>query len=93
MMALDGRALAAGVPADVALVNLNHARAVPVHDVTATLALATHGSDVDTIIVGGEILMRAGQVLALDEAALLDECRAAAQTLKKLAGVSGGSQQ
>lgn len=88
MLALDGRTLAAGVPADVTLVNLNHARAMPIHDVPATLALATHGSDVDTVIVGGEVLMRAGRVLALDEDALLCECRAAAQKLRQLAGLS-----
>jgi 5-methylthioadenosine/S-adenosylhomocysteine deaminase len=87
-MALDGRVLASGDPADVILVNLNHSRAVPVHDPTAALALSTHGSDVDTVIVDGRVLMQGGHVAMLDEAALLDECRAAVHILRKQAGLA-----
>ncbi len=81
-MALCGRVLAPGAPADVILVNLNHSRAAPVHDVFSALALCTHGPDVDTVIVGGQLLMRGGHVLALDETALLEDCRAAVQSLR-----------
>jgi 5-methylthioadenosine/S-adenosylhomocysteine deaminase len=84
-LAADGRTLCPGAPADILLVNLNHARAVPVHDPVSALALSTHGSDVDTVLVGGQIVMRAQHVLGLDEPALLDACQAAAAALRERA--------
>lgn len=86
-LALDGRTLVPGAPADVILVDLDHARVLPVHDVTSALVLSTHGSDVTTAIVGGEVLLRDRRVLVLDEDALRAECRSAVRTLRKLAGL------
>ncbi len=86
-LATDGKVLSPGAPADIIIVNLNHSRAVPVHDITSALTLCTHGSDVETIIVGGEVLMREGRVLVLDEAALLAECAAAIKGLRRRAGL------
>ncbi|MCB8921615.1 MAG: amidohydrolase [Ardenticatenaceae bacterium] len=86
-MALSADALHPGAPADLIVVNLNHARAMPVHDVASALALSTRGSDVQTVIVGGQILLRDGQVVGLDEAALLAECRRAVAALRQRAGL------
>jgi 5-methylthioadenosine/S-adenosylhomocysteine deaminase len=61
---------------------------VPVHDIDSALALNTNGSHVDTVIVGGNILMRNRQVLVLDEAALLDESRFAVGRLRKRVGIN-----
>jgi 5-methylthioadenosine/S-adenosylhomocysteine deaminase len=87
-MAAAGHALRAGAPADLILVNLNHPRALPVHDPVSALALSTHGSDVDTVLVGGQVVVRDRHVLGVDEPALLDECRAAAAALRQRAGVN-----
>jgi len=87
-MAAAGHALIPGSPADLILVNLDHTRAMPVHDPVSALALSTHGSDVESVMVGGAWRMRAGGVVALDEAALLGECRAAALALRRRAGVN-----
>jgi 5-methylthioadenosine/S-adenosylhomocysteine deaminase len=81
-LATGGRTLAPDAPADVIVVNLDHARAMPVHDVDSALALSTHGSDVETVIVGGDLLMHEGHVLMLDESALLAECRQAIRRLQ-----------
>jgi len=86
-MATNGRTLQIGAPADVILVDLNHTRAMPVHDLDSALVLCCHSSDVDTVIVGGEILMQQKQILNIDEAVLLAECRAAANILRKKAGI------
>lgn len=74
-LATGGRTLAPSAVADVIVVNLDHARAMPVHDVDSALALSTHGSDVETVIVGGDLLMHEGRILVLDEPALLTACR------------------
>jgi 5-methylthioadenosine/S-adenosylhomocysteine deaminase len=87
-MATGGRALADGGPADVILVDLNHSRAMPAHDTGSALALCSHGSDVDTVIVGGRLRMQDKRALAVDEAALLGECRAVVQGLRARARVS-----
>jgi 5-methylthioadenosine/S-adenosylhomocysteine deaminase len=84
-MAAAGNSLHAGAPADLILVNLNHARAVPVHDPVSALALSTHGSDVDTVLVGGQVVMQAQRVMGLDEPALLEACRTAAAALRQRA--------
>ncbi|MBL6966411.1 MAG: amidohydrolase, partial [Anaerolineales bacterium] len=81
-MATKGRTLQIGAPADVILVDLNHTRAMPVHDLDSALVLCCHSSDVDTVIVGGELLMQQKQILNIDEAVLLAECRAAANILR-----------
>jgi 5-methylthioadenosine/S-adenosylhomocysteine deaminase len=87
-MATGGRTLACDTPADVILVDLDHSRAMPAHDTSSALALCSHGSDVDTVIVGGRLLMQDKRVLVVDEAALLDECRAAVRGLRARAGLS-----
>jgi 5-methylthioadenosine/S-adenosylhomocysteine deaminase len=84
-----GKTLQAGSPADLIVVNLNQARVVPVQDVDSALVLGTHGSDVNSVMVGGEFLLREGRVLGLDEAALLDECRSALRSLRKRANLEG----
>ncbi len=85
--ATDGRVLQAGADADVILVNLDSPRAVPVNDTTSALVLSACASDVETVIVGGRILMEDRYVKVLDQGALLDECRKAATALKLRAGL------
>ncbi|MCJ7701068.1 MAG: amidohydrolase family protein, partial [Anaerolineales bacterium] len=67
-LATRGRVLKVKDPADLIIVNLDHSRVVPVQDIDSALVLGTHGSDMETVIVGGEILLRAGKVTILDEA-------------------------
>ena len=73
--------------ADLTLVNLDNARCMPVHRADSALVFNASGPDVHTVIVDGQVLLDAGRVVLLDEAALLDECRSAAQSLMHRAGV------
>lgn len=84
---LPGHGLQAGAPADLIVVDLDHTRCVPVYDITSALVLNSHGSDVETVIVGGNILMKDKRVLILDEKALLAECRVIAKHLWERAGI------
>lgn len=86
-LAMGETALIPGSAADLILVDLNHPRAMPVHDVDSALALSTHGSDVDTVIAGGQILMRKRRVLPVDVPALLEACRYAVKDLRQRAGI------
>jgi 5-methylthioadenosine/S-adenosylhomocysteine deaminase len=86
-LATNKKSVQVGQWADLIIVDLNHPRVVPVQDVDSALVLGTHGSDVRTVIVGGEILMQDGRVTILDESALYEECRSAIKSLRKRAGI------
>ena len=83
-LATGGQSLTPGAPADCIIVNLNHPRAAPVHDIASALVLSTHGSDVETVIVAGRMLLHKGRILALNEAALLDAGREARTRLSQM---------
>ena len=76
-----------GALADLTLVDLNNARSMPVHRPESALVYNASGADVHTVLVEGRILLDAGQVTVLDEAALLEECRRAARDLLRRANV------
>jgi 5-methylthioadenosine/S-adenosylhomocysteine deaminase len=76
-----------GARADLTLVDLNNARSMPVHRPESALVYNAVGPDVHTVIVDGRVLLDAGRVTVLDEAALLEECRQAARDLLRRAGV------
>jgi len=76
-----------GAKADVVLVDLDSPRMQPVWRIPSALVYNANGGDVDTVIVDGKILMEGKQVKVIDEKALLQECRQAAASLIKRAGV------
>ncbi|NPV55302.1 MAG: amidohydrolase [Anaerolineae bacterium] len=86
-LALSQPAVTPGMPADLAVVNLDHARAMPVHEVDSALVFCTHGTDVRHVLVAGRPLLVDGVVTVLDEPALLAECRQAAASLRAAAGI------
>jgi 5-methylthioadenosine/S-adenosylhomocysteine deaminase len=79
--------LEVGKKADITLVDLDAPHLMPVHRVPSALVYNANGGDVDTVIVDGRVLMRNKQVLFVDEAALLAECRAANRRLFERGGI------
>src|SRR5712671_6669979 len=67
--------LEAGKKADLILIGLDAPNAVPMYDVYAQLAYALKGSDVETVIVGGRVVMRDKKLLTLDEPAVIAKAR------------------
>lgn len=65
--------LEAGKRADLIVVNASGARHTPMYDAISHLVYVTRGSDVETTIVHGKVLMRDRKVLTLDEAVILKE--------------------
>ena len=86
-LGIGNRVLTPGNAADLIIVDLNHPRAVPVQDVDSAVVLCSHGTDVDTVMVNGKVLMQNKKVLVLDEEALLSECRSAIKGLRTRAGL------
>src|SRR5229473_1125309 len=67
--------LEAGKKADLLLINLEAPNAVPMYDVYAQLAYALKGSDVETAIIGGRLVMRDKKLLTVDEPAVIAKAR------------------
>ena len=78
-----------GKKADLILVDMGASRlTIPSLSLPSLLVNLARSGDVDTVIVGGEILMRDRQVLAVDEEALLAEFRHARRSLLQRAGIA-----
>jgi 5-methylthioadenosine/S-adenosylhomocysteine deaminase len=75
--------LEVGKLADVLVVRMDQARQTPMYDPVSHLVYVTRGDDVETTIVNGKVLMRAGQVLTLNESEVLSEARKASELVKK----------
>jgi 5-methylthioadenosine/S-adenosylhomocysteine deaminase len=67
--------LEAGKKADVVLIGLDAPNAVPMYDVYAQLAYALKASDVETVIIGGRVVMRDKKLLTVDEPAAIAKAR------------------
>jgi 5-methylthioadenosine/S-adenosylhomocysteine deaminase len=67
--------LEAGKKADVILINLDAPNAVPMYDVYSQLAYALKGSDVETVIIGGRVVMRDRKLLTLHESEIIAKAR------------------
>ena len=79
--------LAPGALADVILVRLDRPHIAPVHSAQSALVYNANGNDVDTVIVGGEVVVRGGRHTTLDEAGLVADCQRAAEAMCVRAGI------
>jgi 5-methylthioadenosine/S-adenosylhomocysteine deaminase len=79
--------LEVGKRADVAVVRLTGASVEPAHDPVSALVYAAVGTEVTTVLVDGQVLMRDGVLTRLDEEAVLDRSRQEALALARRAGL------
>jgi 5-methylthioadenosine/S-adenosylhomocysteine deaminase len=73
--------LEVGKKADLILVNFEKPHLTPVHDFYANLVYSAHGSDVDTVIVDGKVLMENRWVKTLNEFEVMGKAQKTAQDL------------
>jgi 5-methylthioadenosine/S-adenosylhomocysteine deaminase len=59
--------LAGGKKADLILIGLDAPSAVPLFDIYSQLAYSLKGSDVRTVVIGGRVVMRDGQLLTVKQ--------------------------
>ena len=64
-----------GKKADLILISLNEPNAVPIYDIYTQLAYALKASDVETVVIGGRIVMRDRKLLTLNEPEILAKAR------------------
>jgi cytosine/adenosine deaminase-related metal-dependent hydrolase len=77
-----------GKKADFIIINTDVPHLTPVWNPVASVVFGAQGSDVETVVVDGQILMRERKVLTLDEDEILDDVRKRFDDVAQLAGVN-----
>jgi 5-methylthioadenosine/S-adenosylhomocysteine deaminase len=72
-----------GKKADLIILNLNAPHAVPLHDLYGQIVYALKGGDVETMLVGGRLVMRNGHVLTLNETTIIARAREYGALIKR----------
>jgi cytosine/adenosine deaminase-related metal-dependent hydrolase len=75
-----------GKKADMILINLNKPSLMPMLNPVNDITTRVLGSDVDTVIVNGKILMENRVVKTMDEAKVIEEARKRAEEVRERAG-------
>ena len=72
-----------GKRADLILLNLDHLHTTPQPDLIGTIVYAAETSNVETVLIDGQILLREGSLLTLDETEVIADAKFQAQKLKE----------
>lgn len=67
--------LESGKKADIIILGLDEPNAVPMYNVYSQIVYALKGSDVETVVIGGKIVMRDGRVLTINQPEVLSKAR------------------
>jgi 5-methylthioadenosine/S-adenosylhomocysteine deaminase len=79
--------LEAGKRADFILIGLDEPNAVPMYEIYAQIAYALKGSDVETVVIGGRIVMRNRKLLTVNEEAAMAKAREYKKTIAASLGM------
>ena len=72
-----------GKKADLIIVDINRPGLVPVHNLYSTMAYSVNGSDVETVIIDGKIIMENRKILTIDEKAVMEKSKECCEKLFK----------
>ena len=78
--------LEVGKAADVVIVDADNTRLTPAYHPVGTLVRYAVGTDVETVLVAGRVVVDDGSVLAIDEPSLLDEAEQLGDKLGQVLG-------
>jgi 5-methylthioadenosine/S-adenosylhomocysteine deaminase len=79
--------LEVGKRADVIVVNMNSLHAVPATDLISALVYSAQTSDVETVLIDGQVVMRNRELLALDEKSIFQSADRERAELIERAGI------
>ncbi len=75
--------ISAGMAADLVIVDIDRPQFYPHNNLIAALVYSANGSEVETVIVGGEIILDCGHMVKVDEERVYREVELAAKALRK----------
>lgn len=70
-----------GMKADMIIMSLEAAHMIPRYDIVANIVYSGQASDVETVIIDGQVVMRDRRLLAFDEAEVLEQAKRCAARL------------
>jgi 5-methylthioadenosine/S-adenosylhomocysteine deaminase len=76
-----------GKKADLILISLDEPNAVPMYDVYAQIAYSLKASDVETVMIGGRLVMRDRKLLTVDEQSAIAKAREYKKTIAASLGM------
>ena len=76
-----------GKRADVIVVRLNELHTSPAGDPISTIVYSAEGTDVDTVIIDGRVVMRERNLLTIDEQGVIKQANSEAERLMLRVGV------
>ncbi len=76
-----------GKKADLILISLDEPNAVPMYDAYAQVAYSLKASDVETVMIGGRVVMRDRELLTIDEQAAIAQAREYKKTVAASLGM------
>jgi 5-methylthioadenosine/S-adenosylhomocysteine deaminase len=79
--------LEVGKKADLILISLDEPNAVPMYDIYAQISYSLKGSDVETVVIGGKVVMRDRKLLTIDEPRVLEKAREYGKSVKSSLGM------
>jgi len=79
--------LESGKDADLIVISLDEPNAVPMYDIYAQVAYALKASDVETVVIGGKVVMRDHKLLTVNEQAAIAKAREYKKTIAASLGM------
>ena len=79
----------AGKRADLIVVSLEQLHSTPPIDIISALVYSAVASDVRATVIDGQVLMRDGELLTMNEASVIEEASREAKSLTERAGIVG----
>ncbi|MDX6500037.1 MAG: 5-methylthioadenosine/S-adenosylhomocysteine deaminase [Blastocatellia bacterium] len=79
----------AGKRADVIVVSLNQLHSTPPGDIVSALVYSAVATDVRATVIDGQVLMRDGELLTMNEASVIEDANREAKSLRERAGIAG----
>src|SRR3984957_13392761 len=82
-MGFDGTIgeIAPGYKADIVFLDLGHINYVPCHDLVTQIVFTENGAAVDSVLIGGRLVLDRGRLTTIDEKKLRHDATAAAERL------------
>lgn len=84
----DTGSLEVGKKADFIAIDLDQPHLVPATDIVSTIAWCTIGSDVDTVVVNGQMIVENGRSLTLNEEEIINNARKSTASILKRANMT-----
>jgi len=82
--------LEVGKRADFIVIDMDKPHLTPAWDPVSTIVYAAHGSDVDTVVIDGKIVMKNREVLTLNRKEILEDIRERHHKVARRAGLNIG---